>query len=66
MQSVILCSKENNPPEIYENVLQELHSNFCLLKEASVKTKSNFDDGIVDLILEAVKESAEQDGIIFS
>ena len=66
MQNVILCSKENNPPGIYENILQGLHSNFCLLKEAAVKTKSNFDDGIVDLILEAVKESADQDGIILS
>jgi hypothetical protein len=66
MQHVILCIKEHNPPEIYKNVLQGLHSNFSLLKEAAIKTSSNLDDGIVDLVLEAVKENAERNGIILS
>jgi hypothetical protein len=43
-----------------------LHSNFSLLKEAAVKTKSNLDDGIVDLVLEAVKDTANSDGIPLS
>ena len=66
MQNVILCSKECQRPEVYENVLRQLYSIFCLLKEVTVKTKSHFDDGIVDLVLEAVKESATQDGIVLS
>ena len=66
MQHVILCSKEQTPPEIYENLLRKLHASFSLLKEVTVKTKSHFDDGIVDLVLEAINESAEQNGIRFS
>jgi hypothetical protein len=64
MQHVLSGIKENNAPEIYKNTLQGLHSNFSLLKEAASKTKSNFDDGIVDLVLEAVKENAEADNIV--
>jgi hypothetical protein len=66
MQNVLLGIKENNTPEIYRNTLQGLHSNFLLLKEVANKTRSNFDDGIVDLVLEAVKESANHDGIVLS
>lgn len=66
MQNVLLCIKEHNASEAYKNILQSLHSDFCLLRDAAVKTKSNFDDGIVELILEAVRESAERDGIILS
>ena len=66
MQNVILCIKENKSPEIYKNTLQALYSGFCLLKMAADKTKSHFNDGIVDLVLEAINESAERDGIRFS
>lgn len=66
MQNVLLSIKEHNTPELYRNTLQGLHSNFSLLKEASLKTKSNFDDGIVDLILDAVTETANSDGIVLS
>jgi len=64
MQHVILCSKEQNPPEIYESLLRKLHASFCQLKEVTANTKSHFDDGIVDLVLEAVTEIAAQDSII--
>ena len=66
MQNVLLSIKEHNTPDIYRNTLQGLHSNFLLLKEAAVKTKSNFDDGIVDLVLDAVKDTANSDGIPLS
>lgn len=66
MQNVLLGIKENNTQEIYKNTLQGLHSNFSLLKEVANKTRSNLDDGIVDLVLEAVKESAANDGIALS
>jgi len=66
MHNVLLGIKEHNTPEIYRNTLQGLHSNFSLLKEAANKTRSNFDDGIVDLVLEAVKESANSDGIVLA
>ena len=66
MQNVILCAKEYNDSTTYENILQGLYANFCFLKKAAVKTNSNLDDGIIDLVLEAVKESAERDGVILS
>ena len=64
MENVLSGIKEHNTPEIYQNTLQGLHSNFYLLKEASLKTRSRVDDGIIDLVLEAVKESADADGIV--
>jgi hypothetical protein len=66
MKQVLSGIKEHNDPEIYKNTILSLHINFLLLQEAAVKTKSNIDDGIVNLVLEAVKESAEIDGIILS
>jgi len=64
MEGVLSGIKEHNTSEIYKNTLQGLHSDFSLLKEAALKTKSKIDDGIVDLVLEAVKETADADGII--
>ena len=49
MENVLSGIKEHNTAEIYKNMLQGLHSNFSLLKEASLKTSSRLDDGIVDL-----------------
>ena len=66
LENVLSGIKEHNTADIYKNTLQGLHSNFTLLKEASLKTKSSLDDGIVDLVLEAVQESADADGIILS
>ena len=58
--------KEHNTAEIYQTTLQGLHSNFVLLKEAANKTKSKIDDGIIELVLEAVVENAAADGIKIS
>ena len=58
--------KEHNTVEIYQTTLQGLHSNFVLLKEAASKTKSKIDDGIIELVLEAVTENAVADGIKIS
>lgn len=66
MEVVLSGIRKNNTPETYKNTLQGLHSNFSLLKEAAIKTKTRIDDGIVDLVLEAVKESAAIDGINLS
>lgn len=66
MKHVFSGIKKNNTPETYKNALQGLHSNFSLLRDVSVKTKTKVDDGIIDLVLEAVKESAEADGITLS
>jgi len=66
MKNVLSGIKEHNTAEIYQNTLQGLHSDFSLLKEAALKTKTQVDDGIVDLVLEAVKENADADGIVLS
>jgi hypothetical protein len=66
MKEVLSQIKEHNTPELYHNTLQGLYSNFSLLKEVTVKTKTKIDDGIIDLVLEAVIESAAADGIVLS
>jgi hypothetical protein len=63
MENVLSGIKEHNTPEVYKNTLQGLHSDFLLLREVAVKTGSKIDDGIIDLILEAVQESADTAGI---
>ena len=66
MTNVLSGIKQHNTAEIYSTTLQGLYSNFSLLKEAASKSKSRIDDGIIDLVLEAVQESASSDGIILS
>jgi hypothetical protein len=64
MRSVLSGVKQHNRTEIYQNTLKGLYANFSLLKDVASKTNTRIDDGIVDLVLEAVKESAEVDGIV--
>ena len=66
IKEVLWGIKVHNPAEFYQTTLQSLHSNFTLLKSAAVKTKTKIDDVIIDLILEAVEENAETDGIILN
>ena len=66
MENVLSGIKEHNSPEIYKNTLQGLYSNFLLLKDVAYKTTSKIDDGIVDLVLESVKESADSNGIVLN
>ena len=66
MINVLSGIKQHNTSETYRNTLQGLYSNFSLLNEAAAKSKTKIDDGIVNLVLEAVKESAEADGITLS
>lgn len=66
MEAVLSGIKEHNTAEIYRTTLQGLHSNFSILRDAVYKTESKIDDGIVDLVLEAVKECADSGGIVLS
>ena len=66
MKDVLAGIKAHNKPEVYHNTLQGLFSNFSLLKEAALQSKTKIDDGIIDLVLEAVTESASADGIVLS
>lgn len=64
MKIVLAGVKEHNSAEVYKDILQSLYCNFSLLKQAAIKTKTNIDDGIVDLVIDAVKENAENENII--
>ena len=66
MTNVLSSIRQHNTSETYRNTLQGLYSNFSLLKEVASKSKTKIDDGIVNLVLEAVTESAEADGVILS
>lgn len=66
MSNVLSGIKEHNTPEIYQTTLKGLYANFTLLKDACSRSKTKIDDGIVDLVLEAVIEKADAEGIILS
>jgi hypothetical protein len=66
MKQVLAGVREHNKTETYQNVIKGLYANFSLLKEAASNSKTKIDDSIVDLILAAVKESADIDGIVLS
>ena len=65
IKHVLAGIKEHNQMDVYKNTLFGLHANFSLLREVAVKSKTKIDDGIIDLLLEAVQESADADNIIF-
>ena len=66
LETILSGIKEHNTPELYQNTLQGLHANFSLLKDVAIKSKSKIDDGIIDLVLEAVAESAANGGVILA
>lgn len=64
LMEILSKIQEHNTAKVYENTLKSMHSNFTLLKEVAIKSKTKIDDGIIDLVLEAVVESAAEDGIV--
>jgi|SRR6186997_3306534 len=59
-------SKNTTQRKFIEQHARGLHSNFSLLRDAAYETKSKIDDGIMDLVLEAVQDSADRGGIVLS
>ena len=59
MKQVLEGIRKHNEPSVYKNTLVSLHANFLLLREAAIQSKTNIDDGIIDLVLEEVIENAE-------
>lgn len=66
MKQVLEGIRKHNDPSIYKNTLVSLHANFLLLRQAAIQSKTNVDDGIIDLILEAVTENAEANELVLS
>jgi hypothetical protein len=65
MKEVLSGIKEHNEPEVYKNILRDLHVNFSLMRRVAITTRTIVDDGIIELVLEAVRETAEVDNIKF-
>lgn len=63
LEKVLQNIQDHNTPEVYANTLKSIHSSFLLLKEVAIRSKTKIDDGVIDLVLEAVEESAEDDNI---
>ncbi len=59
-----VLSAINSDPEILKNHTPGFISNFPVLHEAPMKTKTIIDDGIISLVLEEVIESAKADNIL--
>lgn len=55
--------QENNTKELYENTLKSVHANFALLNEVAIKSKTKIDDDIIELVMEAVEECADEDNV---
>lgn len=55
--------KTNNTPEVYSHTLKSVYSAFSLMKDLTTKTKTKLDDGVVNMVLEAVEEAAEDGNI---
>jgi len=66
MKQVLEGIRKNNDPSVYKNTLMSLQANFLLLRQAAIQSKTNIDDGIIDLILETVTENAEANELILS
>ena len=66
MEDVLSCIKKNGTLENYKTMLQGLYSEFSLLKEAALKTRAMIGDGVIDFVLETVRENADSDGIALS
>src|SRR5512138_2433399 len=66
MRQVLAEIKQSHEPDIYNNILLGLYYNFSVLQEVTVNTKTKIDDGIVTLVLEAVKETADAEKISLS
>lgn len=51
--------KTNNTKEVYEHTLKSVYNAFKLMSELTGKTKTKIDDGVVNMVLDAVGEAAE-------
>lgn len=65
MEAVLTHMTTYQTPEVYRDTLRTLYASFSLLKEASVKSKTKIDDGIIDIVLGAVEDTAAKAGIEF-
>ena len=55
--------KEYNGGEYYKQTLQGIFNDFGVLLRATERTNTTIDNGIVNLVLEVVKEKAKSDGV---
>jgi hypothetical protein len=58
--------KERKGMEAYVNTVYGIYSGFAFLKETTIRTKTRVNDGILDLVLEAVMKSAMANNISLS
>lgn len=55
--------KTHVPPDEYSAILNSIYSAFSYLRLVALKTSTKIDDGLVDLVLEAVIAQANADSI---
>ncbi len=64
LKTLLQKIEEHNSRELYVNTLKSMNSNFLLLDELAKKTTTKADDDFIDGVLEAVQESATEDGVV--
>jgi len=63
LKSVMQTIQDHNTLEVYTNTLKSINSSFSLLDEVAKKSKTKVDDDLIEAVLEAVRESANEDNI---
>jgi len=63
LKGVIQNIQDHNTKEVYMNTLKSINSSFSLLDEVAKKSKTKVDDDLIEAVLEAVRESAAEDGV---
>ncbi len=63
LKTVLQTIQDHNTKEVYANTLKSINSSFSLLDEVAKKSKTKIDDDLIEAVLEAVQESATEDGV---
>jgi len=63
LETILDSIKEYNGGEYYKQTLQGIFNDFGVLLRATERTNTTIDNGIVNLVLEVVKEKAKSDGV---
>lgn len=63
LKTVLQKIQDHNSQTVYENTLKSMNSSFTLLDEVAKKSSTKIDDDFIEAVLEAVQESASEDGV---
>lgn len=63
LKGILAKIQAEEPPAKFVDILKSLNSTWRVIQTYAVQTKTKIDDGFVDTILQAVTETANENGI---